>query len=134
MPKFDFLTGKRTKGRKMRLAPNELLVIEGIHGLNSRLTQSVPADKKYNIFICPLTGTNIDFHNRLGTTDTRLIRRLVRDARTRGHSAEATLKQWPSVVRGSFRHIFRIRTTRTRYSTPRSPTRSPCSRATSSRC
>ena len=106
VPKFDFLTGKRTKGRKMRLAPNELLVIEGIHGLNSRLTQSVSADKKYKIFICPLTGTNIDFHNRLGTTDTRLIRRLVRDARTRGHSAEATLKQWPSVVRGSFRHIF----------------------------
>lgn len=106
VPKFDFITGKRTKGWKMRLAPNELLVIEGIHGLNSRLTQSVPADKKYNIFICPLTGTNIDFHNRLGTTDTRLIRRIVRDARTRGHSAEATLKQWPSVVRGSFRHIF----------------------------
>lgn len=106
VPKFDFITGKRTKGWKMRLAPGEMLVIEGIHGLNSRLTESVPAGKKYNIFICPLTGTNIDFHSRLGTTDTRLLRRLVRDARTRGHSAEATLAQWPSVVRGSFRYIF----------------------------
>ncbi|MCC8177641.1 MAG: nucleoside kinase, partial [Cloacibacillus sp.] len=106
IPKFDFIAGKRTKGYKMRLSPDELLVIEGIHGLNERLTESIPADKKYKIFICPLTGTNIDFHNRIGTTDTRLLRRLVRDARTRGHSAEATLAQWPSVVRGSHRHIF----------------------------
>ncbi|MDO5116358.1 MAG: nucleoside kinase [Synergistaceae bacterium] len=106
VPKFDFLTGKRTKGCKMRLEPDELLVIEGIHGLNSQLTESVPPEKKYGIFICPLTGTNIDFHNRIGTTDTRLLRRMVRDARTRGHTAEATLKQWPSVVRGSHRHIF----------------------------
>ncbi len=106
VPKFDFINGKRTPGCKMRLAPDELLVIEGIHGLNDRLTESVPADKKYRIFICPLTGTNIDFHNRIGTTDTRLLRRMVRDARTRGHSAEATLMQWPLVVRGSHRHIF----------------------------
>lgn len=106
VPKFDFIAGKRTKGYKMRLSPDEILVIEGIHGLNERLTESIPVDKKYKIFICPLTGTNIDFHNRIGTTDTRLLRRLVRDARTRGHSAEATLMQWPSVVRGSHRHIF----------------------------
>ncbi len=105
-PKFDFIAGRRTKGEKMRLASGELLVIEGIHGLNGKLTASIPAEAKYNIFICPLTGTNIDFHNRLGTTDTRLLRRLVRDARKRGHTAEATLTQWPSVVRGSFRHIF----------------------------
>ncbi len=106
IPKFDFIVGKRTKGYKMRLSPDELLVIEGIHGLNERLTESIPADKKYKIFICPLTGTNIDFHNRIGTTDTRLLRRLVRDTRMRGHSAEATLAQWPSVVHGSHRHIF----------------------------
>ena len=105
-PKFDFLTGRRNVGRKMRLEPDELLVIEGIHGLNQRLTESIPAEKKYSIFICPLTGTSIDFHNRIGTTDTRLLRRMVRDARTRGHSAEATLLQWPSVVRGSHKHIF----------------------------
>ena len=106
VPKFDFISGRRAKGFKMRLAPSELLVIEGIHGLNDRLTESVAADRKYRIFICPLTGSSIDFHNRVGTTDTRLLRRMVRDARTRGHGAEATLMQWPSVVRGSFRHIF----------------------------
>ncbi|MEG1912490.1 MAG: nucleoside kinase [Cloacibacillus sp.] len=106
VPKFDFITGSRTKGFKMRLAPDEMLVIEGIHGLNQKLTASIPAENKYGIFICPLTGTNIDFHNRIGTTDTRLLRRMVRDARTRGHGAEATLSQWPSVVRGSHKHIF----------------------------
>ncbi|KEJ92658.1 ATPase AAA [Synergistes jonesii] len=106
VPRFDFLTGRRTKGSRMKLAPGELLVIEGIHGLNEKLTERVAPEKKYKIFICPLTGTNIDFHNRIGTTDTRLLRRMVRDARRRGHSAEATLKMWPSVVRGSHRHIF----------------------------
>ena len=106
VPKYDFISGRRAKGYKMRLDPNEMLVIEGIHGLNKRLTESIPAEKKYSIFICPLTGTNIDYHNRIGTTDARLLRRMVRDARTRGHSAEATLLQWPSVVRGSHKHIF----------------------------
>ncbi len=106
VPKFDFITGKRTKGRKMRLERDELLVIEGIHGLNGMLTESGPADRIFRLLIRPLTGSHIDFHIRPGTTDTRLLRRLVRDARTRGHSAEATLLQWPSVVRGSFRYIF----------------------------
>lgn len=106
VPKFDFIAGRRTKGRKMRLHPGQLLVIEGIHGLNEKLTESVAADRKYKVFISPLTGTNIDFHNRIGTTDTRLLRRMVRDARRRGHSAEATLAMWPSVVRGSHRFIF----------------------------
>ena len=106
IPRYDFITGRSTKGSKMRLDKDELLVIEGIHGLNGKLTESIPAEMKYNIFVCPLTGTNIDFHNRIGTTDTRLLRRMVRDARTRGHSAEATITQWPSVVHGSFRHIF----------------------------
>lgn len=106
VPKYDFVAGKRTKGYKMRLDPDEILVIEGIHGLNEKLTAGVPAEKKYKIFICPLTGANIDFHNRIGTTDMRLLRRLVRDARKRGNTAESTLLQWPSVVRGSHRHIF----------------------------
>lgn len=106
VPKFDFLTGRRTKGHRLRLAPEQLLVIEGIHGLNDKLSESVAAKNKYRIFICPLTGTNIDLHNRVGTTDIRLLRRMVRDYRTRGHSPEATLRQWPSVVRGSHRHIF----------------------------
>ena len=106
IPRFDFVAGKRTKGKTMKLDPGQVLVIEGIHGLNDRLTESVPAERKFRVFISPLTGTNIDFHNRIGTTDTRLLRRMVRDARTRGHSAEATLKMWPSVVRGAHRFIF----------------------------
>lgn len=106
IPRFDFLTGKRRDGYNLKLKPGQLLLIEGIHGLNEELTKSISIEKKYSIFIGPLTGTNLDLHNRIGTTDTRLLRRMVRDKRTRGHLPEATLKQWPSVVRGSFRHIF----------------------------
>lgn len=106
VPKFDFIAGKRTKGKKMKLDPGQVLVIEGIHGLNDRLTESIDPERKFRVFISPLTGTNIDFHNRIGTTDTRLLRRMVRDARRRGHSAEATLAMWPSVVRGAHRYIF----------------------------
>jgi len=106
VPKFDFTTGERKKGHKMKLEQDQILVIEGIHGLNDKLSESVPAENKYRIFICPLTGAAIDMHNRIGTTDTRLLRRMLRDYRTRGHSPEATLMQWPSVVRGSHRHIF----------------------------
>lgn len=106
IPRFDFLAGRRTKGVKLKLKDNQILVMEGIHGLNSKITESVPGDKIYGIFVCPLTGTNIDMHNRIGTTDTRLLRRMVRDYRNRGNSPEHTLMQWPSVVRGSHRHIF----------------------------
>lgn len=106
IPRFDFLAGRRTKGVKLKLKDHQILVIEGIHGLNSKITESVPGDKTYGIFVCPLTGTNIDMHNRIGTTDTRLLRRMVRDYRNRGNSPEHTLLQWPSVVRGSHRHIF----------------------------
>ena len=106
IPRYDFVTGKRTKGYKLKLAPGQLLVIEGIHGLNDIVSQSISADSKYRIFICPLTGTNLDMHNRVGTTDIRLLRRIVRDYRTRGNSPESTLVQWPSVIMGSFRHIF----------------------------
>jgi uridine kinase len=106
IPRFDFISGRRTRGYKLKLDPDQILVIEGIHGLNERVTESVPDELKENIFICPLTGTNLDMHNRVGTTDTRLLRRMVRDRRTRGHSPESTLLQWPSVVRGSHKHIF----------------------------
>ncbi|MFA5672669.1 MAG: nucleoside kinase, partial [Synergistaceae bacterium] len=106
VPKFDFISGERKKGYKLKLAEDQLLVIEGIHGLNDKLSESVSHDNKYRIFICPLTGASIDMHNRIGTTDTRLLRRMLRDYRTRGHSPEATLMQWPSVVKGSHRHIF----------------------------
>lgn len=106
IPKFDFVEGKRTKGTKMRLRPDQLLVVEGIHGLNDELSKSIAPENKYRIFVCPMTGTNIDRHNRIGTTDTRLMRRILRDRRTRGISPEQTLIRWPSVVRGSFNHIF----------------------------
>lgn len=106
IPRFDFIEGRRTLGVKLKLEKNQVLVIEGIHGLNSRVTENISDDRKYGIFICPLTGTNIDMHNRIGTTDTRLLRRMVRDYRTRGNSPERTLLQWPSVVRGSHQHIF----------------------------
>jgi uridine kinase len=106
VPKFDFINGRRTKGWKMQLRPGQRLVIEGIHGLNDKLSASIDAKNKYRIFICPLTGTTLDLHNRVGTTDTRLLRRMVRDYRTRGHLPETTLLQWPSVVRGSHQHIF----------------------------
>lgn len=106
IPRFDFFAGRRAKGRGLKLKDHQVLVVEGIHGLNGKVTASVPDGKKHGIFICPLTGTNIDRHNRIGTTDTRLLRRMVRDYRTRGNSPEHTLRQWPSVVRGSHRHIF----------------------------
>jgi len=110
LPKFNFQTGERSAGPKMRLRPNDVLVIEGIHGLNDKISESISKDEKYRIFLCPLAGTNLDIHNRIGTTDTRLLRRMVRDYRTRGHSPEDTLRQWPSVVRGSFVHIFPYQT------------------------
>lgn len=106
LPKFDFVTGTRKEGRRLRLAADDILIIEGIHGLNDKVTRDISNDRKYKVFICPLTGVNLDAYNRIGTTDTRLLRRMVRDHRTRGYSPERTLQMWPSVVRGSHKHIF----------------------------
>ncbi|MDR1916965.1 MAG: nucleoside kinase [Synergistaceae bacterium] len=106
LPRFDFVLGTRKQGRKLRLAPEDILIIEGIHGLNDRLTLDIPQEKKYKIFISPLTGVNLDAHNRIGTTDTRLLRRMVRDYRTRGYGPEHTILMWPSVIKGSHKHIF----------------------------
>jgi uridine kinase len=106
LPKFDFVTGSRKPGPRLRLNLNDILIIEGIHGLNDELTREISSESKYKVFISPLTGVNLDSHNRIGTTDTRLLRRLVRDYRTRGHSPERTLLMWPSVIRGSHKHIF----------------------------
>jgi uridine kinase len=105
-PRFNFATGQRSPGRRIRLEPDQLLVIEGIHGLNDRLTEAVPEEAKYRIFVSPLTGVSLDRHNRTSTTDNRLLRRLVRDFRVRGYSPQSTLLRWPSVIRGSHRHIF----------------------------
>ena len=106
LPKFDFLTGTRKPGRKLKIGGNDILIIEGIHGLNDALTQNLAPEGKYKVFICPLTGVNLDSYNRIGTTDTRLLRRMVRDHRRRGYSPEHTLGMWPSVIKGSHKHIF----------------------------
>ena len=107
IPSFDFENGhKRFRGDKLKLKSNEVLIIEGIHCLNDRLTDSVSNDKKYKIYISDLTVLNMDYHNRISTTDTRLIRRIVRDSKFRHYTASHTLKMWYSVNRGEEKYIF----------------------------
>lgn len=107
LPRFNFVTGKREyKGDMLTLGRDDILVIEGIHCLNDRFSYSLPKESKFKIYISALTQLNIDEHNRIPTTDGRLIRRMVRDARTRGASARDTIKRWPSVRRGEEGNIF----------------------------
>ena len=107
VPTFDFEVGtKRYNGEKMRLKDDQILVIEGIHCLNDKLTSLIPKDQKYKIYISCLTVLNLDFNNRISTTDSRLIRRIVRDHQFRGYSALHTLKMWDSVNRGEEKNIF----------------------------
>lgn len=107
LPSFNFKTGVREyKGNFKKLGPEDILVIEGIHGLNPATTYSMPDESKFKIYISALTNLNIDEHNRIPTTDGRLLRRIVRDARTRGTSARRTIEMWPSVRRGEEAYIF----------------------------
>ena len=107
LPIFDFTAGKRSaEGIPMQLGKNDVLVLEGIHGLNDALSYTLPKESKYKIYISALTQLSIDEHNPLSTTDGRLIRRIVRDARTRGTSAEETIAMWDSVHRGEKKNIF----------------------------
>lgn len=107
LPIFNFKTGKREyKDKIMQLGEDDVLVIEGIHGLNDKLSYSLPNDSKFKIYISALTQLNIDEHNCLPTTDGRMIRRIVRDARTRGTSAKETIAMWDSVRRGEEKYIF----------------------------
>lgn len=107
MPEFDFHVGtKRYNGKKLKLEKDEVLVIEGIHCLNDRLTSEIDKNQKYKIYISALTVLNMDRYNRIATTDTRLIRRLVRDYQFRGYSALHTLHTWESVNRGETKNIF----------------------------
>ncbi len=107
LPIFNFKTGKREyRGKYMQLGPDDVLVIEGIHGLDDRLSYSLPAESKFKIYISALTQLAIDEHNALPTTDGRLIRRIVRDARTRNTSAQETIAMWDSVRRGEEKYIF----------------------------
>ena len=107
MPSFNFKTGKREyRGNVLQLKEDDILVIEGIQGLNEKLSYQLPAESKFKIYISALTQLNIDEHNPLPTTDGRLIRRIVRDARTRGTNAQKTIAMWPSVRRGEEQYIF----------------------------
>ncbi len=107
VPTFDFTKGTKVfDGKTMKLKENEVLVVEGIHCLNDRLTSLIPKEQKYKIYISALTVLNIDYFNRISTTDTRLVRRIVRDYQFRGYSALHTLKMWESVNRGEEKNIF----------------------------
>jgi uridine kinase len=106
LPHYNFLTGSREAGQTVTLGSEHVIIIEGIHGLNPRLAQSLPPEAVFRVYVSALTQLNLDRHNRVATSDCRLIRRIVRDAATRGYSATATLKRWDSVVRGEKQHIF----------------------------
>ena len=107
LPHYNFVTGKREEGTEhLSVAPTAPLIVEGIHGLNEALTAAVPRSKKYKIYISALTQLNIDAHNRIPTTDARLLRRMVRDYQFRGAYALKTLRQWPDVRAGEEKNIF----------------------------
>lgn len=107
MPHYNFVKGEREyNGDYLTLGPRDVLVIEGIHCLNDAFSYALPRENKFKIYISALTALNIDDHNRIPTTDARLLRRIQRDARTRGYSAAATIAMWPSVRRGEEAHIF----------------------------
>jgi uridine kinase len=108
LPVFDFKAGRRREegGRKIRLDRNTVLIIEGIHGLNNALTPQIKRETKFKLYVSALTQLNLDDHNRIPTSDNRLIRRMVRDYQFRGAGAERTFQMWPSVQRGERKHIF----------------------------
>ncbi len=106
LPKFDFQEGRRRPGEVVQLGPDHIIIVEGIHGLNPQLVPSIPDSRTFRIFVSALTQLNLDRHNRVPTTDTRLIRRIVRDARTRGYDAVDTIDRWESVRRGEKEYIF----------------------------
>lgn len=107
LPAFDFLAGQKKFGtRKTVLEPGDPIIIEGIHALNPELTPLVPEEEKFRIYISPLTQLNIDDHNRIPTTDSRMLRRLVRDYQYRGKSAQVTIREWPKVRAGEDKNIF----------------------------
>lgn len=106
LPRYNFKTGRREVGSPLSIGKNHVVMIEGIHGLNPRLTDGLPESATFRVFISAFTQMNLDKHNRVPTTDTRLLRRIVRDAAHRGYSATATIGRWNSVRRGEKNHIF----------------------------
>ena len=106
LPKYNFRSGCSESGDVVQLHPGQLIILEGIHGLNPELIPGFPAEHAFRVYVSCLTQLNLDRHNRISTTDTRLLRRIVRDARERGYSAQQTIQRWESVKRGEKRHIF----------------------------
>jgi uridine kinase len=106
LPRYNFLTGGREIGETVTIGPDHVIIVEGIHGLNPALVPNLPAESVYRIYVSALTQLNLDRHNRVSTSDCRLIRRIVRDARSRGYTSADTLRRWTSVVRGEKQHIF----------------------------
>ncbi|MEG1164022.1 MAG: nucleoside kinase [Anaerovoracaceae bacterium] len=107
LPTFDFMTGHKEFGKRITsISGSQPIVIEGIHGLNEKLTEQIPQKEKFKIYISPLTQLNIDNHNRIPTTDERMLRRMVRDNLYRGHNAQSTIKEWPKVRAGEDKNIF----------------------------
>ncbi len=105
-PTFDFIEGKKNYNRKIKLNKDDILVIEGLHALNNKLLDSIPNEKKLKIYVSPLTYLNLDNDNRISMTDIRLLRRIIRDNRTRGYKPSATLKAWASVRKGEEKWVF----------------------------
>jgi uridine kinase len=106
MPHYDFKSGRQHPGEVVQLHPGQLIILEGIHGLNPDLLPDFPIEQTFRIYASALTQLNLDRHNRISTTDTRLVRRIVRDARERGYTARETIQRWESVQRGEKRYIF----------------------------
>jgi uridine kinase len=106
LPRYNFVKGSSEQGDTIRLKPGQLIILEGIHGLNPDLLPSFPPEQAFRIYVSCLTQLNLDRHNRISTTDTRLVRRIVRDARERGYTAQQTISRWESVRRGEKNHIF----------------------------
>ncbi|MDR1177481.1 MAG: nucleoside kinase [Spirochaetaceae bacterium] len=107
IPDFDFKAGRRrAEGKKLRLGRRSILIIEGIHGLNDALTPAIERSKKFKLYVSALTQLNLDDHNRIPTSDNRLLRRMVRDNQFRAAGAERTIKMWPNVQKGERKHIF----------------------------
>ncbi|MBP8997953.1 MAG: TGS domain-containing protein [Anaerolineaceae bacterium] len=106
IPKYDFKAGRRGEGEEVRLRPDQMIILEGIHGLNPQLLPEIDPSETYKIYVSCLTQLNLDRYNRISTTDTRLLRRIVRDARERGYSAQETISRWDSVQQGEKEYIF----------------------------
>ena len=106
LPTFNFTFGKKEYNKKMTLGEDDILVIEGIHALDNKVLTNIPRNRKFKIYISPLTTVNVDDHNRISTTDNRLLRRIIRDNRTRGHKVDDTLAAWQSVRNGEELYVF----------------------------